>query len=436
MTAVFHGVGGNPGSESQTLPRRRRAYRRDASSATPPRERHFLFLRGPFGSFFSQIAESLGAGGFKVSKIVFDGGDLSDWGYFRPHTVYRDTENAWPRWIERYLADRKISDLVVFNDCLEAHMAAVAAAKRLGVRVHVFEEGYFRPRWITLEADGVNAYSPCPRDPEFYRDQGLPTTKTSVGDEEVGRPTSWLILRATCHYTNKVFLALFFPKRKNPFALSVFDQIVGSTIRYMKNRITKKLMDGRANQLMSSPRPYFIALMQRAGDSQLWRHSNYTNDTFAAEVIESFAEHADKEARLVFKLHPLDPGLVNYGRMVERLAAERGVSERVTFIDGGNLNALARRARGAVTINSTAGLATIGFGCPTKVLGRAVYDIEGLTDRKPLNRFWNDPLSPDHDLFLRYRHQMMERTQINGAYYSPKGMRLAIAAAAERLGAA
>ncbi len=138
----------------------------------------------------------------------------------------------------------------------------------------------------------------------------------------------------------------------------------------------------------------------------------------------------------MFKLHPLDPGLVNYGRMVERLAAERGVSERVTFIDGGNLNALARRARGAVTINSTAGLATIGFGCPTKVLGRAVYDIEGLTDRKPLNRFWNDPLSPDHDLFLRYRHQMMERTQINGAYYSPKGMRLAIAAAAERLGAA
>jgi capsular polysaccharide export protein len=88
-----------------------------------------------------------------------------------------------------------------------------------------------------------------------------------------------------------------------------------------------------------------------------------------------------------------------------------------------------------VTINSTAGLATIGFGCPTKVLGRAVYDIEGLTDRKPLNQFWNDSEPPDPDLFLRFRHVMMERTQINGAFYTPVGMRMAAAAAAGRLGA-
>ena len=137
----------------------------------------------------------------------------------------------------------------------------------------------------------------------------------------------------------------------------------------------------------------------------------------------------------MFKLHPLDPGMVNYQRMVNRLAAEQGVSERIMFLDGGNLNVLARRARGAVTINSTAGLATIGFGCPTKVLGRAVYDIEGLTDRTPLNRFWNDPQAPDPDLFLRFRHVMMERTQINGAFYTPSGLRLAAIAAAERLSA-
>ncbi|HEX4096933.1 MAG TPA: capsular biosynthesis protein, partial [Caulobacteraceae bacterium] len=230
-------------------------------------------------------------------------------------------------------------------------------------------------------------------------------------------------------------LAPAYPKRRNPFALPVFAQILGSIARYAKNQFTRKSVTRRAAELVASSEPYFIALLQRAGDSQLWQHSNYTNETFAAEVISSFSRYAPPSARLVFKLHPLDPGLVDYQRVVEELAAEHHVSDRVLFLDGGNLNALAHGARGAVTINSTAGLATIGFGCPTKVLGRAVYDIEGLTDRKPLNQFWNDSEPPDPDLFLRFRHVMMERTQINGAFYTPVGMRMAAAAAAGRLGA-
>ena len=435
MTSALHGVSGDRGVEGYALRRRPRAYRRDMPLASPSRERHFLFLRGPFGAFFANVADELGGSGFRVSKVVFDGGDLSDWGYFRPHVAYRDCEEAWPAWIERHMVDHRVTDLVVFNDCIEVHMAAIAAAKRRGLRVHVFEEGYFRPRWITLESDGVNAYSPCPRDASFYRDHGEPAGKITVGDADVGRPTKWLILRAIGHYVNKVFLAPAFPKRRNPFALPVYDQIIGSIARYAKNQFAKREVDRRAALLTSSSDPYFIALMQRAGDSQLWQHSSYTNESFAAEVIGSFAQHAPRTARLAFKLHPLDPGLVDYEGVVRRLAAEHRVSDRVLFLDGGNLNVLARAAQGAVTINSTAGLATIGFGCATKVLGRAVYDIDGLTDRKPLNRFWNEPEPPDPDLFLRFRHVMMERTQINGAFYTPVGLRMAAATAAERLGA-
>lgn len=436
MTSALHGVSGDRGVEGYALRRRPRAYRRESRVASPSRERHFLFLRGPFGSFFAQVAAELDRGGLRVSKIVFDGGDLSDWGYFRRHVDYRDGEEAWPTWIDRYLGEHRVTDLVVFNDCIEVHMAAIAAARRRGLKVHVFEEGYFRPRWITLESEGVNAYSPCPRDPGFYRDHGEPMLKVTVGDAEVGRPTAWLILRAIGHYLNKLFLAPVFPKRRNPFALPVFDQIVGSIARYTRNQFAKKAVAQRAAALISSSQPYFIALMQRAGDSQLWQHSSYTNESFAAEVISSFAQHAPRDARLVFKLHPLDPGLVDYEGVVERLAAEHRVSERVMLLDGGNLNILARNACGAVTINSTAGLATIGFACPTKVLGRAVYDIEGLTDRKPLARFWNEPERPDSDLFLRFRHVMMERTQINGAFYTPRGIRMAAAVAAERLASA
>ena len=215
MTSVLHGVTGERGVEGYASRRRPRAYLRAAPYGSRSRERHFLFLRGPFGPFFRQVADQLGISGFKVTKIVFDGGDLSDWGYLKPHTRYPEDEALWPAWIDRFLAERKITDLVVFNDCIEVHMAAIAAAKRRGLRVHVFEEGYFRPLWITLETDGVNAYSPCPRDPDFYRDHGEPRVNAAVGDAPVGRPTTWLIYRAIGHYVNKVFLAPAFPRRRN-----------------------------------------------------------------------------------------------------------------------------------------------------------------------------------------------------------------------------
>jgi capsular polysaccharide export protein len=435
MTAMPYGVAEDQDLESRVLPARRGGLRRAPRlvAANQTRARHFLFLRGPFGGFFSRIADQLQAEGLKVSKVVFDGGDLSDWGLLRPHVTYRESEDAWPLWIDRFIHEQAITDLVVFNDCIEVHQAAILAARRRGAKVHVFEEGYFRPRWITLETDGVNAYSPCPRDPEFYREQGEAVERPAAGDAEVGKPTSWLILKATEHYVFKVLLAAAYPRRRNPFALPVFAQIVGSIARYAKNQWGKAETQRLVARVVGSGKPFFLALMQRAGDSQLWRHSNYTNGSFAAEVIDSFARHAPADAVLVFKLHPLDPGMVDYGGMVRRLAKAHKVADRVVLLDGGNLNLLAHKARGAVTINSTAGLATIGFGCPTKVLGRAVYDIEGMTDRKPLSRFWLAPEAPDRELFLKFRNVMMARTQINGAFYTPRGIDLAVDTAARRM---
>ena len=204
-------------------------------------------------------------------------------------------------------------------------------------------------------------------------------------------------------------------------------------MRYAKNQLGRAEVGRRVARLLDGERPFFLALMQRAGDSQLWRHSNYTNESFAEEVIASFAAHAPADAVLAFKLHPLDPGLVDYEHMVRQLAQAKAVQDRVVFLDGGNLNVLAHKARGAVTINSTAGLATIGFNCPTKVLGRAVYDIAGLSDRQPLSRFWRAPQRPDHELFLKFRNVIMARTQINGSFYTPQGIGIAAAQAAERL---
>ena len=71
----------------------------------------------------------------------------------------------------------------------------------------------------------------------------------------------------------------------------------------------------------------------------------------------------------MFKNHPLDPGLFDYGRQIRRVARLLDISERVRFFDGGNLAELARPARGVITINSTAAISALQFGVPTIAMG-------------------------------------------------------------------
>ena len=66
--------------------------------------------------------------------------------------------------------DRDIDMIVLFGDGRPMHRAAVEIATRLGLRLQVVEEGYLRPNFITVEADGVNGYSKMSREPTFYRE--------------------------------------------------------------------------------------------------------------------------------------------------------------------------------------------------------------------------------------------------------------------------
>ena len=76
--------------------------------------------------------------------------------------------HAWPEVLERLIGERGVTDIVLFGDCRPLHRAAIGVARELHVQVHVFEEGYIRPDWVTLEVGGVNGHSTLPKDPEYY----------------------------------------------------------------------------------------------------------------------------------------------------------------------------------------------------------------------------------------------------------------------------
>ena len=120
--------------------------------------RAFLFLQGPHGPFFAQLAAMLHAAGAECWRVGFNAGDRAFWGkpFYIAHT---GKPEDWPDHLVQLLQRHAITDLVLYGDTRPIHALAVAEAQRRGITVHVFEEGYLRPWWVTYERGGSNGHS-------------------------------------------------------------------------------------------------------------------------------------------------------------------------------------------------------------------------------------------------------------------------------------
>ncbi|MBX9885243.1 MAG: capsular biosynthesis protein, partial [Novosphingobium sp.] len=137
--------------------------------ANPSGKRRILLLQGLMGPLFRRLGQGLRDAGHAVHKVNFNGGDRLYWGL--PNGIdYRGTLEEWPAALAAILAERRITDVILFGDCRQHHIRATRVCREHGVAVHVFEEGYIRPDWVTLEREGVNGHSSLPRDPQWFLD--------------------------------------------------------------------------------------------------------------------------------------------------------------------------------------------------------------------------------------------------------------------------
>jgi capsular polysaccharide export protein len=115
------------------------------------------------------------------------------------------------------------------------------------------------------------------------------------------------------------------------------------------------------------------------------------------------------------------------------MAVEQMVAERVTVLDGGELSQILARSRAVITVNSTVGAQGLANGLPVIALGKAVYDIPGLTFQGELDEFWQMASPPDAELFDAFRRVLAARCLLPGSFFNEAGLRLAVDAAVERL---
>nr|WP_301841766.1 capsular biosynthesis protein [Pseudomonas sp. JQ170] len=342
----------------------------------------------------------------------------------------RTSCSAHPNELEAYYSERfrelDVTDLVLFGDCRPVHRPAVALARRLGIRVHVFEEGYFRPYWITLERDGVNNNSLLPRDPGWYREVGKHISRYENGN---AFKLSFAARAAhdVLYHSGGVLNKVCFPKYRTHAPFNAAVEYAGFIRQGIRLLFASRRADELVAEVAREHRPTFLLPLQLDSDAQIKDHSPFANMfEVINHVIASFAAHAPTKARLLVKDHPLSPGLVNYRRITEALAQQYGVSDRVDFLATGHMPTLLSHIAGMVTVNSTAGASALLHSRPTFALANPIYAMPGLTQQGSLDDFWQHPEAPDMALFQHFRNTVIHTTQVNGGFYTRCGIDMAV----------
>ena len=392
-----------------------------SSSSAPAEKRRVLLLQGIMGPFFRHLGAGLRAAGHEVFKVNLNGGDRVYWRL--PNGIdYRGSLEEWPAALAEILAQNAITDVMLFGDCRDHHLAARAVCSAAGVRIWVFEEGYIRPDWVTMELGGVNGHSTLPSDPQYYRDQAaklppLPEHR-KVPSSFRRRASEGFIYNAADIFSRWYYKGWRTHRPWHPL-------VEGAGWARKLNR-GKERRDQAAEllaRLQDPEKAYFLFPLQLDSDAQIRLHSPFSGIMEALKlVLQSFAEYAPENVRLVVKEHPLDNGVRDWQLETSDLAAKFGIADRVDYLAWGDIEAVTDKAEGVVTINSTSGTLALAREKPVKVLGTAVYDLPELTDQQELDGFWQNPAAPDAQTFEAFRRVLIDRCLIPGGFFSKEAL--------------
>ena len=390
-----------------------------------------LFLQGPASPLWWELANACERRGARIVRVDFGLGDRAYWR--RPGGIsYGGRFEDWGDFLKALIRRKGVTDILYYGDRQVYHVVAARVAARFGVKCHAVENGYLRPDWLTLERDGMGAFSHFPNDPEVIR---AIAAKLPPPDLAVRYRHGFADLAF-----HEVMLALlnFFgaPLRRFRYRSSTYYNPLHEYLAWLPRLLHIRPLRRRAEAFLRDEitAPYWLLAMQLQSDHQIRSNSHYGHlSEMLDEVFTSFAQHAPQGDRLVIKLHPHDNGIERWDRVCAQLAELHGLVGRIKVIDGGDLSILLTRGRGVVLVNSTVGLHSLRASKPTLVLGAAVYDMAGLTHQGGMDTFWTAPEPVDDELMAAFVIALAGTIQIKGDFYDPAGRRAACEEIAARV---
>lgn len=376
--------------------------------------RVFLLLQGPMSFFFTHLGAALRARGATVWRALLCPGDRLFWrgGGALP---YRGRPEGWADWLRGQIGAKGITDIVCLGDGRRWHDEATRLAADLGLRVHVIEQGYLRPGWLTVEPDGTGGRTRFPRD--------WAAIEALAGPEIPDRRfrTSFFGYAAMDVAFNLANIFAGWVSYPH-FRIHTLVHPVVEWAGWIRNKALPRRRRRRETAsaeaaIRAHQGPLFLLPLQLDTDFQMRLHAPPGGvGAILRRTILSFAAHAPGDALLVVKAHPLDHDAAKWRNAVAETGAAAGVSGRTLFLDGGDLDAMLGRASGIVVANSTVGLSALRAGAPAIALGTAIYDLPGLTFPDGLDRFWTEAAPPDPDRLSLFVRALKSAIQVPGGF--------------------
>ena len=387
--------------------------------------RRFLFLQGPHGWFFNRLARMLRASGARVWRVGFNPGDALFWRDKAQYIPFDQPPDSWGDFLRDCLQRHDITDIALYGDVRPIHAEAIAIARKAGITVHIFEEGYLRPYWITYERDGSNGHS-------ALMDISVPQMRRALKKYELelpDPPAHWGDMRQHIFYGAIYHFCVMALNRRYRHFRPHRDLTVAQEFKLYLRRLWLMPLHSLQRRVTTwrvrnGGFPYHLVLLQLEHDSSFRAHGPFDSQTeFLQLVFEGFARGAAPHHHLVIKAHPLEDDRAPLRQTIAELTERHRLQGRVHYLRGGKLAALLNHARSAVTVNSTAAQQVLWRGTPLKIFGRAVYDKPEFVSKQPMDDFFARPKRPDARAYRDYRHFLLETSQVPGGYYSLGGRR-------------
>ncbi|MCL6707698.1 capsular biosynthesis protein [Pseudomonas sp. R2.Fl] len=391
-----------------------------------------LLLQGPASPFLKQVAHAVEERGGTVHKINFCLGDAVFW-WPRRASWFVERDDRWPEFLKRYILRHGITDILMLGDGRPKHAEAVNVAREMGIKAHIFEHGYLRPDWLTIEPFGMSSQSLLPRDLETLgrlAEKAAPPAPSSFRSSFL----TYTLYDLAYHVPNVLLGWLVHPRYKTHGAVHPLVEYAGWIGKALRRRGRQRDARQIEQRYLGKGTRYFLFPLQLPGDYQIKRHAP-VGDHFelVRSVLRSFAENAPPGSRLLFKIHPIDNGLSGWGEKIGRWARQLHIADRVDVIDGGNLDRLIAASAGVVTVNSTVGLTAVLADKPTITLGAAIYDLPGLTWQDSLARFWTEAAPPAPGASETFARALTATIQVRGGFIGKDAMTIGAENLVERL---
>ena len=374
-----------------------------------------LLLQGPLGPSFDRLTIWLKSLGKHVNRVVFSAGDALECRVIEP-IHFKGRPETWRKFLLRLMKHLNVDCLVLFGQSRYYHRVASELAARHNKSIVVLEEGYFRPGFVTMELDGVNGYS---RTLHKYLWKPAEGTRDGIQPDITPWHFQKMALHAIRHYVALRMGGAEYPlyrhhREENPYHYAAY------WLRSWARKLLRSHFDKAfQRKLFKGSVPYFLVPLQYDGDAQITHHSPYGENTdFIIQVMRSFADHASPDHWLVFRQHPHSRGGPGHSRLIQSLALEFGIHERVHHMVEGDTPDLAQHSVGVVLINSTVGFQALERGVPLMVLGDALYKQPSLTHSGRLNTFWTNAQKPDFVEVQKFLAQVKNLTQMPCSVYA------------------